>query len=349
MMSPQSTKPIIAVDVMGGDKGPSEFVRALVHLNESDALHSDLILVGKKRLLERLISVRKNKINTTRLHLLDAGQVIAMDEKPISALKKKKDSSMVKAIELVKDQQANAMVSCGNTGALMAGGTLRLRPIQGIDRPALAAIIPSKKDPFVFLDVGANPESDPTNLMHNAILGKHYAQARLGIKNPKVGLLTIGTEQGKGTPNIIKTHSYLNQIEGQIHYAGLIEGFQLFNGNVDVVVCDGFVGNVLLKSSESLFSFIGETIKKELLRNIKRKVGAVLSASAFKDMKSQLNPDERSGAPLLGLNGHIIKSHGSSNAIAIASAIIAAQTVVDCEMLDAIKSDISLANEKIEA
>jgi glycerol-3-phosphate acyltransferase PlsX len=256
---------------------------------------------------------------------------------------------MLKAIELVRNKEAGAMVSCGNTGAMMAGGTIRLRPIEGIGRPALAAIIPSKKNPFVFLDVGANPEADPTNLMHNAILGKHYAQARLGIQKPRVGLLTIGTEQGKGTPNIAKTHEYLSKLDGTLNYVGLIEGFQLFDGNIDIVVCDGFVGNVLLKSSESLFSFIGDTIKKELVRNIKRKIGAVLSASAFKDMKSQLNPDDRSGAPLLGLNGNIIKSHGSSNDVAIASSIIAAQTIVECDIIDGIKSDILLANKIIEA
>tara|TARA_B100001093_G_scaffold208945_1_gene200705 strand:+ start:915 stop:1964 length:1050 start_codon:yes stop_codon:yes gene_type:complete len=349
MMSHQPANSTIAVDVMGSDKGPTEFIRALVHLNNQGDLHSNLVLVGQKRMLERLIEIRKSKLNLEQITILDASEVIAMDEKPISALKKKKDSSMLKAIELVRNKEAHAMVSCGNTGALMAGGTIRLRPIEGIDRPALAAIIPSKKAPFVFLDVGANPEAGPVNLMHNAILGKHYAQARLNIKNPKIGLLTIGTEQGKGTPDIITTHQYLSQIDGTINYAGLIEGFQLFDGSVDVVVCDGFVGNILLKSSESLFSFIGDTIKKELLRNIKRKLGAALSASAFKDMKSQLNPDDRAGAPLLGLNGNIIKSHGSSNAVAIASAILAAQTIVDCDMLDLIKSDILLANQKIEA
>mgnify|MGYP001334113527 CR=1 FL=1 len=349
MMSHQPTNSTIAVDVMGSDKGPTEFIRALVHLNNQGDLHSNLVLVGQKRMLERLIEIRKSKLNLEQITILDAREVIAMDEKPISALKKKKDSSMLKSIELLRNKEAHAMVSCGNTGALMAGGTIRLRPIEGIDRPALAAIIPSKKSPFVFLDVGANPEAGPVNLMHNSILGKHYAQARLNIKNPKIGLLTIGTEQGKGTPNIITTHQYLTQIDGTINYAGLIEGFQLFDGSVDVVVCDGFVGNILLKSSESLFSFIGDTIKKELLRNIKRKLGAALSASAFKDMKSQLNPDDRSGAPLLGLNGNIIKSHGSSNAVAIASAILAAQAIVDCDMLDLIKSDILLANQKIEA
>lgn len=349
MMSIKKPNCTIAVDAMGSDKGPTEFIRALIYLKSKNTLRSDLILVGRKKLLERLIAVKAKEIQTDRIQILDASEVIGMDEKPILALKKKKDSSMLKAIELVKNQEADAMVSCGNTGAMMAGGTIRLRPIEGIDRPALAAIIPSKKNPFVFLDVGANPEADPTNLMHNAILGKHYAQARLSIKEPRVGLLTIGTEQGKGTPNIAKTHEYLSKLDGIIHYVGLIEGFQLFDGDIDVVVCDGFVGNVLLKSSESLFSFIGDTIKKELVRNIKRKIGAVLSASAFKDMKSQLNPDDRSGAPLLGLNGNIIKSHGSSNDIAIASSIIAAQTIVECDIIDGIKSDILLANKKIEA
>ena len=348
-MSEKTKKCTIAVDVMGSDRGPTEFIRALIYLKSKNTLRSDLILVGQKKLLERLIDVKKKELQTEHIHILDATEVIGMDEKPILALKKKKDSSMLKAIELVKNNEAGAMVSCGNTGAMMAGGTIRLRPIEGIGRPALAAIIPSKKDPFVFLDVGANPEADPTNLMHNAILGKHYAKARLNIEQPRIGLLTIGTEQGKGTPNIAKTHEYLSNINGIINYVGLIEGFQLFDGDIDVVVCDGFVGNVLLKSSESLFSFIGDTIKKELVRNIKRKIGAVLSASAFKDMKSQLNPDDRSGAPLLGLNGNIIKSHGSSNDVAIASSIIAAQTIVECDIIDGIKSDILLANKKIEA
>lgn len=351
MMSEKKPKCTIAVDVMGSDKGPTEFIRALIYLKSKNTLRSDLILVGQKKLLERLISVKKKEIQTEHIHVLDAKEVIGMDEKPILALKKKKDSSMLKAIELVKNNEAGAMVSCGNTGAMMAGGTIRLRPIEGIGRPALAAIIPSKKNPFVFLDVGANPEADPTNLMHNAILGKHYAKARLNIEKPRIGLLTIGTEQGKGTPNIAKTHEYLTELNraGIINYSGLIEGFQLFDGNIDVVVCDGFVGNILLKSSESLFSFIGDTIKKELVRNIKRKIGAVLSAAAFKDMKSQLNPDDRSGAPLLGLNGNIIKSHGSSNDVAIASSIIAAQTIIECDIVDGIKSDILLANKKIEA
>ena len=153
MMSEKKTKCTIAVDVMGSDKGPTEFIRALIYLKSKNTLRSDLILVGQKKLLERLISVKKKEIQTEHIHVLDAKEVIGMDEKPILALKRKKDSSMLKAIELVKNNEAGAMVSCGNTGAMIAGGTIRLRPIEGIGRPALAAIIPSKKNPFVFLDV----------------------------------------------------------------------------------------------------------------------------------------------------------------------------------------------------
>ena len=224
-MSEKTKKCTIAVDVMGSDRGPTEFIRALIYLKSKNTLRSDLILVGQKKLLERLIDVKKKELQTEHIHILDATEVIGMDEKPILALKKKKDSSMLKAIELVKNNEAGAMVSCGNTGAMMAGGTIRLRPIEGIGRPALAAIIPSKKDPFVFLDVGANPEADPTNLMHNAILGKHYAKARLNIEQPRIGLLTIGTEQGKGTPNIAKTHEYLSKLDGLLTMLALLRAF----------------------------------------------------------------------------------------------------------------------------
>ena len=267
-----------------------------------------------------------------------------MHEKPIQALKSKKDSSMVQAIALLKKEEADAMISCGNTGALMAGGTLRLRQIPGVDRPALGIIVPSKRNPFVLTDVGANPESTPENLVHNAVLGANYAKAALNIANPRVALLTIGTEEGKGNTLTNTTHTLLQEIDGVINYVGPIEGFQLFDGDVDVVVCDGFVGNVVLKSSEALFGFIGSTIREELVRNVKRKIGAVLSKSAFKDMKTRLGPDQHAGAPLLGLRGNILKAHGSSNYVAIANALRIAQEVVMHDMIDSIGTDINQAN-----
>ena len=334
----------IAVDTMGGDKGPTEFIRGLFYALEELKLDCHFTLVGNQRLLERLLKVGKLEGYSDRINLVHSTQVIGMHEKPIQALKSKKDSSMVKAIALLKDQQADAMISCGNTGALMAGGTLRLRQIAGVDRPALGIIVPSKQNPFVLTDVGANPESTPENLVHNAVLGANYAKAALNIANPRVALLTIGTEEGKGNALTNATHLLLQEIDGVINYTGPIEGFQLFDGNVDVVVCDGFVGNVVLKSSEALFGFIGSTIREELVRNVKRKIGAVLSKSAFKDMKTRLGPDQHAGAPLLGLRGNILKAHGSSNYVAIANALRIAQEVVMHDMIDSIGSDINQAN-----
>ena len=329
---------------MGGDRGPTEFIRGLFYAVQELRLECNFTLVGDQRLLQRLLRVRKLNIDSDRINIHHSTQVIGMHEKPIQALKSKPDASMAQAINLLKSNQANAVISCGNTGALMAGGTLRLRQIPGVTRPALGIIVPSKRQPFVLTDVGANPESTAENLLHNAVLGANYAKAALGISKPRVALLTIGTEAGKGNSLTNTTHTLLQQINGVIHYVGPIEGFQLFDGHVDVVVCDGFVGNIVLKSSEALFGFIGSTMREELVRNVKRKIGAVLSKSAFTDMKTRLSPDQHAGAPLLGLRGTILKAHGSSNYIAIANALRIAQKVVRHDMIDSISNEINQAN-----
>lgn len=334
----------IAVDVMGSDKGPGEFIRGLIYAQNKLKLDCNFVLVGKGRLLDRLLQVRSTHLDLSRVRVHPASEIIGMDEKPVQALKKKKDASMLQAVELLRAGEADAVLSCGNTGALMASGTLRIRPLEGVDRPALGIIVPGKAKPSVLIDVGANPESDARNLVHNAILGANYARAALGIARPRVGLLTIGTEEGKGNSLINATHTYLQKINGVIDYAGPIEGFQVFDGVVDVIVCDGFVGNVLLKSSEAVFSFIGSTMKEELLRNLKRKVGAALAKSAFTDMRERLSPDQHAGAVLLGLKGNVLKSHGSSNAVAIANALRIAREVVRHDMIDSIRSDILQAN-----
>lgn len=338
----------IAVDVMGSDRGPAEFIRGLLYAFEELKLDANFVLVGKGRLLERLIHVRRTRIDPDRVRIHPASEIVGMDEKPVPALKKKKDASMFQAVELLRAGEVDAIVSCGNTGALMAGGTLRIRPLEGVDRPALGIIIPGKTKPCVLIDVGANPESNPTNLMHNAVLGSNYAKAALGLSNPKVGLLTIGTEEGKGNSRINTTHNKLQSLRGLINYAGPIEGFQVFDSVVDVIVCDGFVGNILLKSSEALFSFIGGAIKEELLRNPKRKIGAALSRSAFKDMRGRLSPDHHAGAPLLGLKGNILKSHGSSNYVAIANCMRIASEVVRHDMIDSIRTEINQANARMQ-
>lgn len=337
----------LAVDTMGGDKGPTEFIRGFLYAVEELQIGCNYTLVGNGRLIERLLKVRKHSLDPAKINIHHTTQVIGMDEKPIQALKSKKDSSMVQAINLLRTQKADAMISCGNTGALMAGGTLRLRPLKGVDRPALGILIPTKQQPAVLIDVGANPESTSENLVHNAILGANYAKAALDLARPRVGLLTIGTEDGKGNTLINETHGKLQQLNGIINYAGLIEGFQVFDGEIDVIVCDGFVGNVLLKASEALFSFIGGTIKEELVKNPKRMIGAALSKSAFRDMRTRLSPDQHAGAPLLGINGNILKSHGSSNYVAIANALRIARELVMHDMIDSINTDINQANALI--
>lgn len=267
-----------------------------------------------------------------------------MDDKPLKALKTKKDASMVRAIELVKGGEARVAVSSGNTGALMAGGTLRLRMMNGIDRPALAAVVPREGGNFVLIDAGANPEARPEHLMHNAILGADYARVILGVENPRVGLLTIGTEEGKGNALIAETHELLKRINGVINYVGPIEGFQVFRDHVDVVVCDGFVGNTLLKTWESLAKFITGMLKDELRRTPLRMAGAVLAKGAFEALRGRMNPDRYGGAPLLGVRGNILKAHGSSNRHAWASAIRAANQIIRQDLYHRIEDDVAKAS-----
>ena len=333
----------IAVDAMGGDLGPAEVV-AGVKLALNYASLNPITLVGNEEILGPLLA-QAGISQGSRLSIHHASEVITMDDKPLNALKRKKDSSMVRAIELVKNQEAGVVVSCGNTGALMACGTLRLRPMEGIVRPALAAICPREGGHFVLIDAGANPEAKPDHLVHNAILGTHYCRVMLGVEKPRVGLMNIGTEEGKGSALITETNEQLRRVGDLINYAGPIEGFHVFAEHVDVVVCDGFVGNIMLKSWESLVKFFSSMLKEELQANPMRATGALLSKGAFNALKERINPERYGGAPLLGLNGNILKAHGSSNRRSIKSAIAAAHEMVKADMNQHIEADIARANE----
>jgi len=334
----------IAVDAMGGDLGPSEVVAAVkLALAQSPNLNP-ITLVGDEAVLRPIIA-HYGLSRSERVSVLHASEVITMDDKPLVALKKKKDSSMVRAIELVKAGQANVVVSCGNTGALMACGTLRLRTMEGVARPALAAVVPREGGHFVLIDAGANPEPKPEHLVHNSILGSHYCRVMLGIPAPRVGLMSIGTEDGKGNSLITETNDLLKRIDRIINYSGPIEGFQVFAEHVDVVVCDGFVGNIMLKSWESLEKFIRSMLREELGANPMRRTGALLSKGAFAAMKDRINPERYGGAPLLGLRGNILKAHGSSNRNAIKSAIRAAGEIIKADMNQRMEADIARANE----
>jgi glycerol-3-phosphate acyltransferase PlsX len=334
----------IAVDAMGGDLGPLEVVAAVkLALNQYPALNS-IILVGDEAVLGPLVN-QAGLQRSNRLSIRHASEVITMEDKPLNALKRKKDSSMVRAIELVKNREAGVVVSCGNTGALMAGGTLRLRTMEGVARPALAAICPREGGQFVLIDAGANPDAKAEHLVHNAILGSHYCRVMLGIQAPRVGLMNIGTEEGKGSALITETNELLRRVGDLINYAGPIEGFHVFAEHVDVVVCDGFVGNIMLKSWESLVKFFSAVLKEELQANPMRATGALLSKGAFNALKERINPERYGGAPLLGLNGNVLKAHGSSNRRAIKSALRAANEILKADMNQHIEADIARATE----
>ncbi len=336
----------IALDAMGSDLGPAEVVEGLKISFEENQDTEPIILVGPEHVLRAELK-RVGLDQDPRIQIQHASQVINMDEKPIAALKRGKDSSMVRAIELVKEGKAKAVISCGNTGSLMAGGTIKLRPLEGIERPALACVMPHRSGHFVLCDVGANPESKPQHLVHNAILASHYAQVILNIRSPRIGLLTIGTEEGKGNERIHDTHDHLKKLKdlGMINYQGPIEGFQIFENHVDVVICDGFVGNIVLKSIEGLFRFLKDTVTTELKKDLIRQAGALLSMGAFRDMKAKLNPERYSGARLLGLRGHVFKAHGSTNRHGVAGAIRNALDVAHHDMTDIIRDEIEKANQ----
>jgi glycerol-3-phosphate acyltransferase PlsX len=333
----------IAVDAMGGDLGPLEVVAGVKLALQQYPKLNPITLVGDEAVLGPLLAQADLRCDH-RLSIHHASEVITMEDKPLTALKRKKDSSMVRAIELVKTGEASVVVSCGNTGALMAGGTLRLRPMEGITRPALAAICPREGGHFVLIDAGANPEAKPEHLVHNAILGSHYCRVMLGVKRPRVGLMNIGTEEGKGSTLITETNECLRRVGDLINYSGPIEGFHVFAEHVDVVVCDGFVGNIMLKSWESLVKFFSNSLRRELQANPLRAAGAMLSKGAFKAFKDRINPDRYGGAPLLGLNGNILKGHGSSSRLAIRSAIRAANEMINADMNQHIEADIARAN-----
>lgn len=336
----------IAVDAMGSDKGPSEMVAAVkLALDTLPRLHS-IILVGRQDDLGPLLE-EQGLSEHPKLRVHPASEVISMEDKPLMALKRKKDSSMVRAIELVKDGHARVVVSCGNTGSLMAGGTLRLRTMEGVERPALATVMPHKTGHFVLLDAGANPTAKPEHLVHNAVLGSGYCKHVLGLERPRVGLMTIGTEEGKGNELTNQSHELLKRIPHVINYRGPIEGFQLFENHVDVVVCDGFTGNIVLKTCESLFHLLKQFVSEEIQRNLLRKAGYLLSKGAFDAIRNQLNPDRYGGAPLLGLKGNILKAHGSSNREAVMNAIRIANEIIATDLNAQIQADIELTNAVI--
>jgi glycerol-3-phosphate acyltransferase PlsX len=332
----------IAIDAMGSDMGPPEFIAAVkLALAEFPALHP-LTLVGDDAILHPLAE-KAGLLGHPKVAFFHTSQVVTQGDNPLAVIRTKKDSSMLRAVELVKHGAAGAIVSCGNTGCLVGTGIIKLRTLPGRDRAALAPIIPRQDGHFILIDGGANPVATPTHLVHNAIMGSHYSRIQFGIERPRVGLLTIGTEEGKGNELITETHEALKRLGDLINYAGPVEGFQVFENHVDVVVCDGFVGNICLKSWESLAKFFTKELKRNLMANPLRKLGALLSKGAFTELRHRVHPERYGGAPLLGINGVLIKAHGSANRHALKNAFHDASEMITVNINHLIEADIAKA------
>jgi glycerol-3-phosphate acyltransferase PlsX len=305
----------IAVDAMGGDHGPAVVVEGAV--TAARELGISVILVGDKAVIEQELS--RLRADTLGLEIRHASQVVTMAETPSHALRRKRDSSLRVAAELVRDRDAAAFVSAGNTGAAMAISMFVIGVLPGVDRPAIAAVLPSLRGYTVLLDVGANVGPKPWHLLQFGIMGNAFARDILGVDAPRVGLLSIGEEEGKG--NDLTREAYEQLKTSSLNFMGNVEGRDIYNGSCDVIVTDGFTGNVALKISESLAEMLGAMIKEELTRDVRSKLGAALAMPAFSRFKKRVDYTEMGGAPLLGIDGGAIICHGSSPAKAIKNAV----------------------------
>jgi len=305
----------IAVDAMGGDHGPAVVVEGAVAAVREFGVSA--ILVGDRGAVD--VEIRRLGAESLGLEIRHASEVVGMAESPSLALRRKRDSSLRVAAELVRDGKAAAFISAGNTGAALAISMFVIGVLRGIDRPAIAAVLPSLRGFSVLIDAGANVAPKPWHLFQFAIMGHVYARDILGLERPRVGLLSVGEEEGKG--NDLTRESYDLLKESRLNFIGNIEGRDIYNGNCDVIVTDGFTGNVALKISESLAEMVGAMIKEELTRDLRSKVGAKLAVPAFARFRKRVDYTEMGGAPLLGIDGAAIVCHGASPVKAIKNAV----------------------------
>lgn len=328
----------IAIDVMGGDNAPDAILNGC-----KDALNKfndiNLRLFGNKEIIDRFIDIKN--VDRSRVEVIGTTQVITNDESPVNAIRKKTDSSLVKAMQSVADKETQGFVSAGSTGAVLAGATFIVKRLPGVSRPALSPLLPSVKGGKVMLvDCGANVDCKPAYLQQFAIMGSTYMNKVKGIKNPRVGLINNGAEEGKG--NKLTKEAYELLKTTPVNFIGNCEAREAISGDFDVIVTDGFVGNVLLKTLEGVAGGIMKMLKESLMSSFKTKLGAMLSKDAFADLKKKMDHDEEGGAALLGVNGEIVKAHGSSNAYAFMNAIgqvrLCIKNNVSQTLLEGIKS-----------
>lgn len=312
-----SEKVVIALDAMGGDYAPAETVKGAV---EAVKEHPEIkvILVGKEKAVKDELS--QYTFNTENIEVVDATEVIDMGEVPTKAIREKKDSSLVVAMKLVRDEKADAVVSAGSTGAILVGGQLVVGRIKGIKRPALAPFVPSKKGFSLLIDCGANVDARPEHLLQFAQMGSVYFENVMGKKNPTVGIVNIGTEEEKGNQLVKETYPLLQECKG-INFVGSVEAREIPSGGTDILVCEAFVGNVILKFFEGLAKTFLGCIKEGIMKSLRTKIGGMLIKPALKGLLKTFDVSSQGGAPLLGLKGLVVKAHGNSKSSEIKTAL----------------------------
>lgn len=333
---------VIALDAMGGDFGPPEIVPAAIYSLRKHK-HLKLILVGKEDLIRQELKNNKTEENE-RLVIMHAPEVVEMHESPSHAMRNKKQSSMRIAIEQVRDGEAQACVSAGNTGALMATARYILKMLPNMDRPAICTTLPGKNGHTHVLDLGANVDSTSEQLFQFAIMGAQLTSAVENKENPSVALLNIGEEEIKGNDRVKQASILLEA--SHLNYVGYVEGTDIFTGDVDVIVCDGFVGNIALKSSEGLAQFLQHNLRQAFSKNLYTRFAALVAIPVLKSLKRTIDPKQYNGASLLGLRGIVIKSHGSADRISFATAINEAVLEVVKDVPARISSKLELYQEE---
>ncbi len=325
----------IALDGMGGDNAPEINVEgAVLAAKEMDL---ELVLVGDEVAIREELA--RHKIGELKISLKGASEVVGMDESPISAIRRKKDSSIIRAIGLLREGKVEAVVSAGNTGATVAAAKIYLTTIPGVDRPAIATLMPTPNGPSVLLDVGANVDSRPRNLYQFAVMGSIYAEYVLGNARPRVGLLSIGEEESKGNELTKEAHRLLKN--SSLNFVGNVEGRDIFNGRVEVVVCDGFIGNVVLKACESFAEILESSLRQELGKGLWTKLGVLLNRKAYGNFQRKVDYAERGGALLLGVEGICVISHGGSSPKAVKNALQMASEFVKYKVNEYIRKELA--------
>lgn len=326
----------IAVDAMGGDHAPGAIVTGAVTAAREFGQITRLFLVGDEQAVKA--ELNRHRDVPASIEIRHCTEVVGMGESPAAAVRRKKDSSINRAVDLVRDGEADAVFSAGSTGAQVASSQLKLRTLEGVQRPAIATIFPSPTRPFVLLDAGANTDCTPAMLAQFAVMGTVYSREILKVANPRVALMSVGEEDAKG--NAVTKEAFALLEKSNLNFGGNCEGHDLFEGEIDVVVCDGFVGNVILKTSESVAHAVGSWLKQEFKANAIRIFGAMFLRGAFRALKKKLDPSAYGGAPLLGVNGVSIIGHGSSNAYAVKNGIRSSMEAVQQDINHAIVDGI---------